>query len=64
MQISYNPGYLYIDCEIMECYSGATSYNDRLTLSNQTYPVLNPGSTGITLSGISEVRITPRWYRM
>ena len=62
--ISYNPSYLYIDCEIMECYYNATSHNDKITLSTQEYPVLSPGSNGITLSGISQVRITPRWYRM
>lgn len=54
-----------IDCEMMDCYSGTQSANDKVTFSGNNFPVLKPGSNGVVFgSGITNVQITPRWWRV
>ena len=54
-----------IDCETMEAYNGTTSRNGTTTLSPNRFPVLSPGSNTITkTSGITQIRIVPRWWRI
>lgn len=60
---------VYIDCDIMEAWtvSGASKvpYNSYVQYSNHKPPTLAPGESGVSLgSGISQVSITPRWYRV
>ena len=60
---------LYIDCDIMEVYSitggQMQPQNSLVTISGNEYPTLQPGATQITLgSGITQVVITPRWWRI
>lgn len=62
LTITTNPGYIDIDCEMMDAYYGATNCNGYITLSSGSFPVLKPGDNGITLSGITSVIITPRWW--
>ena len=60
-----SPGYsyIYIDCEAMDAYYGATPLNHKITLSSNDFPVLAPGTNNISLgSGITRVEITPRWW--
>lgn len=58
-------GYVDVDCEIMEAYKGTLSFNSSVTVQNNDFPTIAPGSVGITLgSGITRVDITPRWYRL
>lgn len=61
-------GRIYIDTDIMDAWtlSGTTKvpYNHNITYSGNKPPVLPPGESGITVSGMSEVRITPRWYTL
>ena len=57
---------LYIDCDVMECYSisgGAkTSQNSKLT-TGPDYPELVGGDNGIQMpSTITNLVITPRWW--
>lgn len=47
-----------IDCEMMTC-----SQSD-VTFSGYDYPVLGAGSNVITVSGLTKVEITPRWWRL
>lgn len=55
--------YVDIDSEIMDCFYGTTNVNNKVTFQSNDFPVLNPGSTGISRSGnITKVEITPRWY--
>lgn len=55
--------YIDIDCDIMDAYEGATNMNQYLTVTD--FPVLKPGSNGITLgSGITKLEITPRWFEI
>lgn len=57
--------YTDIDCEIMEAYKGTLSRNGSVQVQGYDFPVLHPGSNGITLgSGITRVEITPRWWRL
>ena len=59
----------YIDCDMMESYreSGASvvSANNLVSFSGNDYPVIEPYVSGISLgSNISEVVITPHWWRI
>ncbi len=47
-----------IDCELMTCSQSA------VTFSGYDYPVLGAGSNVITVSGLTKVEITPRWWRL
>ena len=62
--VADNPGYIDIDCEMMDAYMGATNCNSNITLSSDEFPVLTANSnSGVTLgTGITKVVITPRWY--
>lgn len=52
-----------IDCDLMECFSGATSLNNYISCSE--FPVLSPGSNSISWTGtISDFRIIPRWWEL
>lgn len=54
-----------IDSEIMECFHGTVSKNDKVSFSTNDFPVLTPGSSEIALgSGITKVEITPRWWNI
>lgn len=55
--------YTDIDSEMQDCFKGSASMNDYVTLTGHKFPLLVPGSNGITLgAGITKVEITPRWY--
>lgn len=60
---------IYIDCETQEAWevvSGAKlSRNDYVQNAGEDFPVLKAGANAITLgSGITNVVITPRWWRI
>jgi len=58
-------GVIYIDCATGRAYNGATPLDAYIALSTIDFPVLAPGSTGISLgTGISKVEITPRWWEL
>ena len=54
--------YTDIDCALMEAYKGAVSKNDCIELSDNDFPVLTAGENTVTLSGVTSVEITPRWW--
>lgn len=61
--IASGASYTDIDCENEEAYSGLTSRNAAITLSDGKFPVLRPGVNPITYSGnISGVTIIPHWW--
>lgn len=67
--ISSNPGRIYIDADIMEAWSlsGSTkiSQNGAVVYTNHKTPKIEPGTVSITLgSGITELKVTPRWWRL
>lgn len=53
-----------IDSEMMDCYSGAENCNALVTFSENDFPVLPAGNTGITYTGFTAVEVTPRWWRV
>lgn len=57
--------YVYIDSELMDCYYGTTNANAAVSFAANDFPVLKPGSNGITFDNtITAVEITPRWWRV
>lgn len=55
---------LYIDCEIMDCYSNTTNRNTEVTF-NKSFPELSPGNNLISYTGgITSVEVTPRWWTL
>jgi len=58
-------GVIYIDCASGRAYNGATPLDSYIALNTIDFPVLAPGSNGISLgTGISRVEITPRWWEV
>lgn len=53
-----------IDCESQSAYYGTTNKNSHITLTSGNFPELKEGKTQIswTGSGVTEVRIIPRWW--
>lgn len=56
--------YTDIDCEMMDAFYGAINCNRFIQIQNNDFPALPAGESGITLSGITKVEITPRWFRV
>ena len=60
--ISSINAYVDIDCDTMQCYKGTTNCNGNVTIDE--YPVLKSGSNTITLTSVSSIDITPRWWTL
>lgn len=56
-------GFIDIDCELMEAYSGSTNMNNKIGTPNG-FPVLKTGKTGVYFEGFTRIEITPRWWRV
>lgn len=56
--------YIDVDFALMEAYSGDDNCNEFVSLSDNDFPVIPPGSTTISLDGITKVEITPRWWQV
>ena len=54
--------YTDIDCELQEAYKGSTNCNGNITLDNGEFPKLIPGINQVTISGISRIELTSRWW--
>lgn len=54
--------YTDIDCELQEAYKGSTNCNGNITLNNGEFPKLIPGINQVTISGISRIELTSRWW--
>lgn len=63
--ISENDGYTDIDCQLMEAYKGSTSRNAYVSFSGFEPPSLKEGATIIGYSsGITSLKVIPRWWRL
>ena len=61
VQISDIPGYLDIDCELMNACKGTMNCNSKINA--QKFPTLLSGQTGVAYEGdIDHVQIKPRWW--
>lgn len=59
--ISGNSGVIYIDCDTQDAYNGSTNKNRFIT---PNFPKLSPGLNTLTYTGVTGVRITPRWWTL
>lgn len=64
VRITQADSYTDIDCELEEAYKDtlANSKNAYIKLINSKFPTLVSGDNTITLSGITRLEITPRWW--
>lgn len=57
--------YVDVDCDIQDAFYGTANKNSSVTLSPNRFPTLGPGTNGVTIgSGITQIEITPRWWRV
>lgn len=54
--------YIYIDSEMMDCYYSSDNCNSLVTFSDDNFPVFESGKSTLSYSGVSNVRVTPRWW--
>lgn len=55
--------YTDVDCDIEDCFRGTVNCNGNVSIGE--FPELSPGENSIVLgSGITSVRITPRWWEL
>lgn len=60
---AHNNAYIDIDCDMQDCFFGATNLNQNVTLAQHRFPTLKVGTTGFSLgSGITKVIVWPRWW--
>lgn len=57
--ISGNSGVIYLDCDLQDAYNGSTNKNRFVT---PDFPHLDPGDNPVTISGLADVEIMPRWW--
>lgn len=57
-------GYTDIDCDSMDAYKGSTNCNRNIALVNGAFPEIAPGENAVTLSGLTSIEITPRWWTL
>lgn len=64
VQITTANGYTDLDCDLQEAYKDtlATDCNSNIVLTNGVFPVLSFGENTISLSGITKLELTPRWW--
>lgn len=62
MTITGASTYTDIDCELQEAYKGSTNCNGNITLNNGEFPKLIPGVNQVTISGLSRIELSPRWW--
>lgn len=66
LTISGNGATVFIDCESQEAYlQGGSSANNRITFNgNSNFYTLKSGSNSISWTGLTSVKIKPRWWKI
>lgn len=54
--------YTDIDCELMQAYKGGVNCNNNIVCDD--FPILSPGDNTITMTGVTELEIIPRWWTL
>ena len=63
--VANSTAYVDIDCDMMDCYEGSTNRNNDVSFSTHDFPELAPGENTFTVvSGVSGIRVTPRWWQV
>ena len=61
VEITENPVYTDIDCDMQDCYYNLTNLNGNVILSSG-FPILRPGINGINIGTVTRLEIKPRWW--
>lgn len=56
--------YTDIDCEIMDAFKGSVNCNGNIETTDNKFPVLTSGENTISMTGITQLEITPRWWEI
>ena len=56
-------GTVYVDCETRNIYSGANNLNNYFSVTGD-FPQLAPGNNTITFSGVTSLKVYPRWWEL
>lgn len=62
--ISGTSGEVTIDCDVKDAWQGINNMNNNIEVANRDWPTLPPGETEILYTGLTSVKITPRWWRL
>lgn len=62
IQILSADGYTDIDCETQNAYKGSVNCNGNITLTDGRFFTLESGNNIISMSGVSKIDLTPRWW--
>ncbi len=60
--VSDAAGYTDIDSDLQDAYRGSENCNGNIVLEDGIFPELHPGNNSISMSGITSLIITPRWW--
>lgn len=60
--ISSADEYTDIDSDLQDAYKGTANCNGNIVLDNEIFPELVPGNNEISMSGVTQLIITPRWW--
>lgn len=56
---------VYIDSEVMDCYSGSDNANGAVSFEDNDFPKLVPGTnTFVYDNTITQLKVTPRWWQL
>ena len=59
--ITAGTNYIDVDCDVLDCYEGATNRNENVSITE--WAELVPGSNGVALGiGITKIEVIPRWW--
>lgn len=62
--VSGTSGEFYIDCEAQDAWQGLSNLNDNIEVENHEYPVIPAGKSEVTFTGITQLKIIPRWWTL
>lgn len=62
VQITAADTYTDIDCDLQEAYKDTLATNKNSYVKATTFPEIKPGTNAVTLTGITKLVITPRWW--
>ena len=57
-------GEITIDCDVQDAWQGISNRNGNIEVENHVWATLPPGETEILYTGLTAVKITPRWWRL
>lgn len=64
VRITAANGYTDIDCESMDAFRGSVNCNNNVVLVDGEFPEIAAGENTVTMSGLSAIEITPRWWTL